>query len=99
MKCTYVLRLVRREPTLDLRPKRKAIEQVVGELLAVRSDLLHCEVSRIEKHDLELSVDETGKSWHPLFGKKLANEKNMRPFCHPKDSCRLFIWKLASSPA
>ena len=98
MKCVYALSLVSRESTLDLRQKRKAIEQVVRDLLEMRSDLLHCEVSCVNEHDLQLAVDEVGKSWHPLFGKKLANEKNMRQFCHPKDLSRLFTWKLASSP-
>jgi hypothetical protein len=70
----YTLTLIDKSPNLDLTQKRSDIEQVFrhirdgGATKRSFKDLHYYQDLQVRKDNIEVDVQESGKSWHPLGG-------------------------------
>ena len=97
MKRNYRVVLVNNDPQLDLHTKSEAIRKVLRNLCdnagKSRFKGLHSfDDPTINKDHILVTVDETSKSWHCSFGKRLANDHGMRAYCNPRHKEQLFRW-------
>jgi len=94
----YSLTLINKDRNLDLTQKRVDIEQVFryidnGGATGHRfKDLDRYEALQIRKDQIEVDVQESGKSWHRRVGRILANKYRMRKYCHEKNKHQMFRW-------
>jgi len=94
----YAVRLINKDPRLDLMTKRAAVDEVLQHIC---HSTKKCHVKglhsyhdvQVHKNHIAVAVDESSKSWHCSFGKILANEYRMRAYCDPRNEHRLFRWK------
>jgi hypothetical protein len=97
MQRTYRITLRNQDPTLDLRRWVPAIGDVIGFCQGRYADSEGVGINResleIRQHELLMEVEENVRHWHRQFGRRLANEHNMRHLCDPNDQTRMFDWE------
>lgn len=92
----YKLDLINKDENLDLRTKRKEIENAIRITKAEKiGGIGSCKiVEPIEKYSIVLAVTETKNFWHTKFCSNLANEPSMRVYCKDGDRTKMFkSWK------
>jgi hypothetical protein len=87
----YYITLHNKSEHLDLRNKTSSIEEVIKIFASDSKYIRRYDIKLIQKHFIELEVDEVSNHWHRFFGKKLANS-SMVNFRSTKDSRKLFKW-------
>ena len=92
----YKLDLINTDENLDLRTKRKEIENAIRITKAEKvGGIGSCKiVEPIEKYSIVLAVTETKNFWHTKLCNNLANEPSMRIYCKDGDRTKMFkSWK------
>jgi len=92
----YKLDLINKDENLDLRAKRKEIENAIKITKAEKiGGIGSCKIIEpIEQYSLTLIVTETKNFWHTKFCSNLANEPSMRIYCKDGERTKLFrSWK------
>ena len=94
----YSLHLINPDPELNLIRKRRDIKGVFqliqnGGLTGRKfRGLQKCNVVEIKQRDIVVEASESSKSWHRFVGRFLAKDSEMRNYCDPKNSRRMFEW-------
>jgi hypothetical protein len=90
---TYNIELYNKNPDLNLKTNEQEIFSALKQIQDLKTGgfgkIINIEIG---KYIIKATVRETNNRWHTNFGNLLANNQNMRYYCKPGESNKMFKW-------